>query len=359
MPDGIPVYGYGAMLFIAVLVCTWLASRLAKREGIRPQVIQDLAFWFFAGGIIGARLTFLITEHEPFWTFFRIWDGGLVLYGAIIGALIAYIPAYFFLIRKHQIATLRLGDLIAPSVAIGICLGRIGCLLNGCCFGNVACPDCYQMHFPLASPPRFSLAHFGYQTAAGFTLSESAIDDRTVDVVDPQSPAAASGLKPGDVIVQASAVPVVSADDERMIASFMDLYDFMEQRWPRGKNQLLLHVKRGNEELAIGPFAPQTIGLYPTQLYESISMALLFLVLTAYFPLRRKPGEVMAILAFCYGISRWINEMLRNDPRPVGFEWTVSVALIAIGFTTWILLRASAWRTLFPAEPLGQTVKTD
>ena len=63
-PDGIPIYGFGMMLFVSFLVCTWLAGRRAEKEGIRKQVVQDLAGWLLLGGIIGARLTSVLFEYQ-------------------------------------------------------------------------------------------------------------------------------------------------------------------------------------------------------------------------------------------------------------------------------------------------------
>src|SRR5207253_2449722 len=100
VPAGIPIYGFGMMLFLAFVLCTWLAGRRAEREGIPRQLIQDLAIWIFAGGIVGARLTFLLVEGVPLWQFFQIWDGGLVFYGSAIGGVAGYLLAYVFVVRK-------------------------------------------------------------------------------------------------------------------------------------------------------------------------------------------------------------------------------------------------------------------
>src|SRR5262249_40373760 len=142
-PDGIPVYGFGMMLFLAFVICTWLGGRRAKKAGINPEVIQDLAIWVFVGGLIGARLLYIIQEgpadlFDPGWCLNvlyqlpRIWDGGIILYGSVLGALASYGIAYWLVFRKQGIATLKLFDVIAPSIAVGLCLGRIGCFLNGC-----------------------------------------------------------------------------------------------------------------------------------------------------------------------------------------------------------------------------------
>jgi phosphatidylglycerol:prolipoprotein diacylglycerol transferase len=324
------------MLFVAFVVCTWLAGRRAEKEGISRQRIQDLAIWVFVGGILGSRLTYVLLEdHASLWQFFRIWDGGLVLYGSVIGGLLAYVLGYRYVIQKHGISSWRLADVVAPSIAVGICLGRIGCFLNGCCYGNVAgpeCPDCLQAHFPLSSPPSVRLTSAGYQTAAGFTMNDEASDDRTVGKIDHTSPAVKSGLlQPGDVIVKA---------DGQAIRHYSKLDSYLSgEDWLRGKQDLALTVQRGGKEIDLPSFGSRTLGLHPTQLYESISMLLIFFLLTAYYPFRRRPGEVMALLIFCYGVHRYLNEKLRFDPRPSGFEEYVSIFLVTVGIGLWIWFR--------------------
>jgi prolipoprotein diacylglyceryltransferase len=349
-PQGIPIYGFGTMLFVAFVVCLWLTGRRAEKEGIRKEVIQDLALWIFVGGIIGARLTFLLVEGDPgqslgtrlqtaLTEFFRIWDGGLVFYGSVIGGVAGYILAYFLVYRKQGLSSWKLADVIAPSMAVGLCLGRIGCFLNGCCYGAVACSECsQQVHFPFSGLPRFELVKHGYQTSAGFTMSDQAEDDRTVGVVAADSPAAVSGLRSGDVIVKLRDYP--SSGQESAVASYRDLENYLSPYyWPRGKNDLALTVKRSNQDVELPPFRPQTLGLYPTQLYESISMVWVFLLLTAYFAVRRRPGEVMALFMFCYGLQRFIVEMLRNDPRPIGLERYTSLLLMVAGPVLLVALR--------------------
>ncbi|TMQ32917.1 MAG: prolipoprotein diacylglyceryl transferase [Planctomycetota bacterium] len=107
----------------------------------------------------------------------------------------------------------------------------------------------------------------------------------------------------------------------------------------RGRNSLALTVKRGDREVDLPAFQPRTIGLHPTQLYESISMLLLFLLLLAYQPFRKHDGELMALLMVCYGLHRSLNELLRDDARPVGFEKYISLILIAAGLVLWLWLR--------------------
>ncbi|MCS7047006.1 MAG: prolipoprotein diacylglyceryl transferase, partial [Gemmataceae bacterium] len=166
----LPIYGYGFMLFCAFLACTGLAVMLAKREGYPAQPIQDLVIWLFVTGIAGARLTYVIRYWHHFPTigqFFAVWDGGLIFYGSIPGAVVGYVLAYRLQLRRHGVSHWKMADIIAPCLALGLCLGRIGCLLNGCCFGNVACESCPAVHFPWSSPPHVEMVRRGLQTPAG------------------------------------------------------------------------------------------------------------------------------------------------------------------------------------------------
>jgi len=353
LPNGIPIYGFGAMLFVAFILCTWLAGRRAQKEGVGRELIQDLAMWLLLGGLIGARLSSVLLEGirtgkvdmNLFWQFFRIWDGGLILYGSIIGGIIAYFLAYYFVIRRRNVSTWKMADIIAVAVVVGIGVGRIGCYLNGCCYGGVACPSCqFQAHFPLSSPPRFALVHDGYQTPAGFTI-EPTDDAALVKAVEPDSEAAAAGLKTGDAIVAIRNFR--ASGDTEAITSRDSINNAFAADWPRGKNSLELTVKRAGQEIELAKIAPKTLGLHPTQLYETISMLLLFFLLTAYWPFRRRDGEVAALMMFCYGLHRSLNELLRDDARPVAFEKYISIFLIVAGLVLFIYRRRT---------PVQQTV---
>src|SRR5207302_1368114 len=125
--------------------------------------------------------------------------------------------------------------------------------------------------------------------------------------------------------------PISAADD-------LDLYMGNFGSWPRGKNDLTLTVRTGDQEPRTLTFWPWTLGLQPTQLYESVSMFLLFLLLTAYYPFRRHDGQVMALMMVCYAAHRYVNELLRADERPEGFEKWSSVVLFAAGAALWLWL---------------------
>lgn len=341
-PDGVPIYGFGMMLFAAFLLCTWMACRRAEKAGISRDLIQDMVIYIFLGGLVGARVTYLLNQDRSYTVLEfiqqlpRIWDGGIILYGSVLGGLAGYGVAWWRFIRKANVSTLQLADILAPTIAVGLCLGRIGCFLNGCCYGQVVCDDCHQaysVHFPLSAPARYALVQNGTQTAAGFTLAASSEPGALVDKVDPTSAAHEAGLRSGHRIVEINGQPVANA---------LALHIAFEN-WPRGQSLVTLKVEQGHAESIA--FAPRTLGLHPTQLYESISMILLLLVILAYEPLRTRDGSLIAILMIGYGIHRYLNELLRDDPRPEGFERYGSLLLITggVALALWIWRRPAQY----------------
>jgi phosphatidylglycerol:prolipoprotein diacylglycerol transferase len=345
LPD-VPVYGYGAMLFLAFVFCTWLATWLARREKVPPQAVQDLAIWVFISGIIGARITFMIQYRDHFDSllqFFAVWDGGLVFYGSFLGGAVGTFLAYRLVLRKRGLRLWQILDICAPCLALGLALGRIGCLLNGCCYGNVACPDCPAISFPLSAASRFVLTGKGYQTAAGFTMDDRpGVDGRTVGAIEKDSEAERFGLRTGDVITKVQG---------KEVRDYSELADLLTRHWERGVNRLALTVRRGSEEVELEPFRHWTLGLHPTQLYESISMVLLLFVLLAYYPFRRREGQLIAIFMIAYAVHRFLNEILRNDTERFADGMTLSQNLSLPIFVGGVVLVLWLWRQ--PRTPPG------
>jgi phosphatidylglycerol:prolipoprotein diacylglycerol transferase len=140
---------YGVMVATAFLAGLWTASRRALSTGISSEKILDLGPWLIVGTIIGARALYVISYwHEQFAAgsiseIFMVWRGGLVFYGGLIGASMAGI----LYARLKDLPLWKLADVLAPSIALGSVFGRIGCLLNGCCFGR-ECTLPWAIHFP-------------------------------------------------------------------------------------------------------------------------------------------------------------------------------------------------------------------
>ncbi|MFQ5655557.1 MAG: prolipoprotein diacylglyceryl transferase, partial [Planctomycetota bacterium] len=141
-----PIFGYGTMVLVGFLAGTWLLRRGARARGWDSQRTGDLAIWMVLFGLAGARIFYFVQfyseefQDRGLLAILRIWEGGLVFYGGILGGLITF----FLLTWKHRLPVRAHLDLLAPAIAIGLGFGRIGCFLNGCCWGMECAVD-----FPL------------------------------------------------------------------------------------------------------------------------------------------------------------------------------------------------------------------
>lgn len=132
----LPIRSYGVLIALSFTIGIWLGIRRAAKKGIDAVVFTDLCVTILVASVVGARLAYVL----PFWDEYgrhpleilRVWGGGLTLYGGILGAIIA--SAVFTRIRK--ISFWKVSDVCAPLVALGIGITRIGCFLNGCCYGR-------------------------------------------------------------------------------------------------------------------------------------------------------------------------------------------------------------------------------
>ena len=147
----IKLHSYGLLLIVGFLVATWNAMREAKRRGYDPNIILDLALPTLLVCIAACRILYVVLNRSQFSSpaqMFRIWDGGLSFHGALVGAIA--VVAYFG--WRSRIGFWNLADTIAPSVFLGYAFGRVGCLLNGCCYG-APCDLPWAMVFPVEGGP--------------------------------------------------------------------------------------------------------------------------------------------------------------------------------------------------------------
>jgi phosphatidylglycerol---prolipoprotein diacylglyceryl transferase len=142
----ITIYSYGVMLATAVLVCTYLLSLDAGRYKISQDTAYDLVFWCMLWGIIGARIFYVFIE----WSYFSgnlleipmLQKGGLAWQGGFLGGVLAGV----WFARRKKLSLRPLLDLSAPYIALGQSIGRVGCFLNGCCYGK---PVAWGIYYPV------------------------------------------------------------------------------------------------------------------------------------------------------------------------------------------------------------------
>ncbi len=173
---GFPIRGYGVFLMLAIALSTLLTIWRAKRRWNYPaDSILGIVFVAAFCGICGARL-FYVVEYWPdvraatlgatLINIVDVTNGGLVVYGSILGG-IAAVVAYLALKKQPILATL---DLFAPALLLAVSIGRIGCLMNGCCFGG-PCDAPWGVVFPAGSPAHQLQMEEGATSLYGLTLA--------------------------------------------------------------------------------------------------------------------------------------------------------------------------------------------
>jgi phosphatidylglycerol:prolipoprotein diacylglycerol transferase len=157
--QGVPVRGYGVMLLAAAAAGTWLSIVRGRAVGFDADTILALGMEVFLWGLVGARLFYVIEYREQFFrpgvslveslgSVLNLAAGGLVVFGSLPTAAWA---AWRFA-RRRGLPLLKLADCIAPGLLLGLALGRVGCFLNGCCYGG-PCDLPWAVRFPPESPP--------------------------------------------------------------------------------------------------------------------------------------------------------------------------------------------------------------
>ena len=164
---------YGLMIVIAILVGAHLATREARRKEIEEAVIYDLILYLILFGLIGSRLLYCLYDLGYFienpLEIFAIWRGGLSFYGGLIGGFIASL----WFVKSRDLPFLKLADIVAPPIILGYAIGRLGCLMAGCCFGIPAhLPWCINFSNPDSLAPLHTCLHpiQIYKSVLGFCI---------------------------------------------------------------------------------------------------------------------------------------------------------------------------------------------
>lgn len=145
------IFSYGFMLMLGFLLANLTISELAKRKSIKNDKITDLTLWILVCSVLGARMVFIATEWEYYFQnpieIFKLNKGGLVYYGGLLGGILGAV----LYLRKEKLPILGVGDMIVTALPLGQMFGRVGCFLNGCCFGKPTLSP-LRITFPLESP---------------------------------------------------------------------------------------------------------------------------------------------------------------------------------------------------------------
>jgi phosphatidylglycerol:prolipoprotein diacylglycerol transferase len=361
LPGGFPIRGYGVMLLVGITSGVGLAVYRARRVGLDPEIILSLAIWLVVSGVIGARVFYVIEYwgtkfgREDLKTtildVLNFPEGGLVVYGGFLGAA----AAFLVFAHKHRLPVLAMADLVAPSLMVGLACGRIGCFLNGCCYGGeterpwaMTFPKYSSRHeadkLPLDrrySPPYSDQAVRGQMH--GFVIESREGDPALVTRVERGSIAATAGLKAGDSIVRI---------DGDAIDSFDAAKAAIFKSFANGK-AIRVTLRSGHTiDLPPAAMPDRSRPVHPTQLYSAIDAGLLAWLLWAYYPLRRRDGEVIALVLLIHPITRFLLEYIRIDEPAVfgtslSISQNISIVLFLCGVALWWYLakepRGTVW----------------
>lgn len=318
---GAPIFAYGVMLVVGFFVSMELAKFLARRSKLDPEVFANAALIALVAGVVGARLSHVLENigdytrsdlsfGQNLWNAINLRSGGLTYYGGFILAFIAVL-AYGF----YKRVPIRLGmDIIAPCLMVGLGFGRIGCYLNGCCYGaqtSVA----WAAEFPYHSDAYLEQAHDGLIHVPR-------------DLLGPDG--------------QARAIEDIQADKTLS---------------PETRSHLLSE--------AAGQHA---LPVHPAELYSTLTAWLIAGLLVAYFTLAHAPGRGFALMLILESITRFLLEMVRAEPvfTPFGkhvfgtmsYSMVLSIPLLALGIILWFAFgsRYSTARAPVVAEPAAAAV---
>lgn len=377
--QGLPIRGYGVMMLLGVVCGVGLAAWRAPAARFDPEGIYALAFWMFVVGIVGARLFHVIEYWEQSYrqptlgatlaAIVNVPRGGLVVYGSLI-AVMMMLPWFVW---RHKLPGLALCDLVAPSMVLGLALGRIGCLLNGCCYGGVS-DILWAITFPANSLPYRDQRQEGRLDDVKLTLD---VEGRVVVERVLGDAARKTGLKDGDAIAaiegKIDAVPIrlelvsqprigvvpASADGKsgaEPLALASDVAPWLKRQ------QRLLDGGDAKDRLAVARHMLETLSypdvrmetvdgrrlfwqlparslpVQPAQIYSTIDATLICIFLLAYHPYRRRDGEVFALLLTIYPITRFLIEIIRVDePGQFGTQFSIS-QLVSFGVLAGVIL---------------------
>jgi phosphatidylglycerol:prolipoprotein diacylglycerol transferase len=302
------VKSYGLMIVIGIIATIFVLRRLSGRIGA-PQVNKDKitngALYALIAGVIGSRIFYVIHHFDSFrgnlMSVFAIWQGGLELLGGIIPAIIIVLAYLFYL----KVPVRRYLDIIAISLMLTLAFGRIGCFLNGCCFGKPGSVP-WAVRFPYGSLP--------YQSQV--------------------FPDLARNREKPHLVLPDEYYGSLDADGKWVQARpEMKYHEYLKPR------ELLTPAEV--TAVTSGPY--RCLPVHPTQLYESFNGFLIFIILYLFWRYAGygkdgkmpnvqggKPGCTFALMFILYGPARIIVEFLRDD-NPFEIDGLTISQLISIG----------------------------
>lgn len=279
----VTVKSYGLLMVIGFLLAVLLMRRLSGKAGENPDHITNVALYALISGVVGARIFYVVHHYSQFegdfMSVFAVWQGGLEFLGGVIMAIIVV----FAYLLYNKLPVRLYFDFLAVGLMMGLAFGRVGCFLNGCCFGRPSDTVC-AVRFPYGSP--------SYQTQV------KPDPDRNRDEPQLEVPTEYFGY--------------LAADGTWITMTEINKYQGYLKPWELLSDEEKLEVHEKYRALPV----------HPTQWYAFANALLLCAILYLFWTRVgiKRPGSTIALMFMLYGPSRFLLECIRDD-NPFEHAW--------------------------------------
>lgn len=327
------VPGYGLMLMLGFLAAIWWAARRAERSGGSPDVILNCGFIALITGVLGCRAMYVVHYWDQFeargsfldiaWAVIDVTKGGLEFYG---GFILTVIVVLAWLRWREKVSIRWYLDIIAPSAALGLAIGRIGCFLNGCCYGSV-CELPWAVRFPFGSN---AALHQWSDRQPGAALPEELLFTHAPGLVTPlprdflyasnerieSAEAAETAIREE---LEACQARLTTAADPVQQQPLRALEAKLRRKLAKAESKfLLVRTNMRKYGLSVAELralaeSHRSLPVHPTQPYSTVTALLIALFLNALYWRRTRDGQVICALLLIEPLSRWMLEVIRAD----------------------------------------------
>lgn len=279
----LPIQAYSGMLAVSFFVGWFLVMRLGRQAGLDRPFLASAFTWAAVSAIVGSRLLYIVANPSEFYgasvlEWINLRNGGIVAYGGFLGG---FVGSWIY-VRLRGRPFLPWADTVAPGLASGLGITRLGCFLQGCDYGQPVAAD------------------------APAWLKAAAVRFPNWDVAYP------------DLQAKADVGLGWLAEGLRGAPAYLD------------------HVRRG----LVDEGSATSLPVYPTQLLESAVGWSALVLLLVVRRRQRFAGQLLLVFAGYYGVLRFLLEFLRGDPQrgglgPLSTSQVVAIVTVGIAAVAW------------------------